>query len=89
MTQTQQEQQTSQTQQPTQTSQTSQTSLSDNPSHTADSRANQPDTFANTFDVVIIGGGPGGYSTALRAAELGKSVALVEEDERPGGTCLN
>lgn len=42
-----------------------------------------------TFDVVIIGAGPGGYSTALRAAELGKSVALVEEDARPGGTCLN
>ncbi len=56
---------------------------------------NMPDTDRNdgldgrTFDVVIIGAGPGGYATALRAAELGKSVALVEEDARPGGTCLN
>lgn len=41
------------------------------------------------FDIVIIGGGPGGYSAALRAAELGKSVALVEEDSRPGGVCLH
>jgi dihydrolipoamide dehydrogenase len=51
--------------------------------------AEEANTDARTFDVIIIGGGPGGYSTALRAAELGKSVALVEEDERPGGTCLN
>lgn len=47
------------------------------------------DPSEKTFDVVIIGAGPGGYATALRAAELGKSVALVEEDARPGGTCLN
>ncbi len=32
------------------------------------------------FDIAIIGAGPGGYSTALRAAELGKSVALIERD---------
>ena len=41
------------------------------------------------FDVVIIGAGPGGYSTALRAAELGRTVALVERDATLGGTCLN
>lgn len=41
------------------------------------------------FDIVIIGAGPGGYSTALRAAELGKSVALVERGATLGGTCLN
>lgn len=41
------------------------------------------------FDIVIIGAGPGGYSTALRAAQLGKQVALVERDATPGGTCLN
>lgn len=41
------------------------------------------------FDVAIIGGGPAGYSTALRAAELGKSVALIEEDGEPGGVCLH
>jgi dihydrolipoamide dehydrogenase len=40
------------------------------------------------FDVVVIGAGPGGYTAALRAAELGKSVAIVEEREI-GGTCLN
>lgn len=41
------------------------------------------------FDIAIVGAGPGGYSTALRAAELGKSVALVERDATLGGTCLN
>ncbi|GGH35291.1 dihydrolipoyl dehydrogenase [Microbacterium album] len=40
------------------------------------------------FDVVVLGGGSGGYAAALRAAELGKSVALVEKD-RLGGTCLH
>ncbi|MEU5881625.1 dihydrolipoyl dehydrogenase [Spirillospora sp. NPDC047279] len=40
------------------------------------------------FDIVVLGGGSGGYACALRAAELGKSVALVERD-RLGGTCLN
>ncbi len=42
----------------------------------------------HTFDVVILGGGSGGYAAALRAAELGKSVALVEKDKL-GGTCLH
>ncbi|OXM99814.1 dihydrolipoamide dehydrogenase [Bifidobacterium vansinderenii] len=46
-------------------------------------------TVTTEFDIVVIGAGPGGYSTALRAAELGMSVALVERDDRPGGTCLN
>ncbi len=39
------------------------------------------------FDIVMLGGGPGGYATALYARNFGLSVALVEED-RPGGTCL-
>ncbi|GAG13742.1 unnamed protein product, partial [marine sediment metagenome] len=39
-------------------------------------------------DVVIIGGGPGGYVAAIRAAQLGANVAVVEKD-RLGGTCLN
>jgi len=40
------------------------------------------------FDLLIVGGGPGGYVAAIRAAQLGKRVALVEK-ERPGGVCLN
>lgn len=42
----------------------------------------------STFDLVILGGGSGGYAAALRGAELGMSVALVEED-KVGGTCLH
>jgi dihydrolipoamide dehydrogenase len=45
-------------------------------------------TEASTFDVVILGGGSGGYACALRSAQLGKSVALVERAEL-GGTCLH
>lgn len=40
------------------------------------------------FDVLVIGGGPGGYVAAIRAAQHGLSVGLVEK-ERPGGVCLN
>ena len=42
----------------------------------------------NSYDVVVIGSGTGGYSTALRAAGLGKRVAMIEKDDRLGGTCL-
>lgn len=45
--------------------------------------------MSEQYDVAIIGAGPGGYSTALRAAELGLKVALVERDATVGGTCLN
>ena len=41
-----------------------------------------------TYDVAVLGSGTGGYSTALRAAQLGKRVALIERDDRLGGTCL-
>ena len=44
--------------------------------------------MADTYDVVVVGAGTGGYSAALRAAQLGKRVALIERDERLGGTCL-
>jgi dihydrolipoamide dehydrogenase len=44
--------------------------------------------MTDAYDVVVIGAGTGGYSCALRAAELGKRVALVERDDRLGGTCL-
>lgn len=42
----------------------------------------------HSFDVVVLGGGSGGYAAALRSAELGRSVALIERD-RLGGTCLH
>lgn len=41
-----------------------------------------------SYDLVVIGGGPGGYVAAIRAGQLGKKVAVVEV-ERAGGTCLN
>ncbi len=41
------------------------------------------------FDLVVIGAGPGGYTGAIRAAQLGLSVAIVEKNETLGGTCLN
>jgi dihydrolipoamide dehydrogenase len=41
-----------------------------------------------TFDAVVIGAGPGGYVAAIRAAQLGLRVAIVERDEALGGTCL-
>jgi dihydrolipoamide dehydrogenase len=43
---------------------------------------------SDTYDVLILGGGSGGYACALRAAQLGLSVALVEQDKL-GGTCLH
>lgn len=43
----------------------------------------------NAYDVVIIGGGPGGYNAAIRAGQLGLKVACVEGRETLGGTCLN
>ncbi len=51
--------------------------------------------MSKTFDVVVIGAGPGGYIAAIRAAQLGKSVACIEKWQNPkgeaalGGTCLN
>ncbi len=41
------------------------------------------------FDVVVIGAGPAGYVAAIRAAQLGMNVCLVEKDKTLGGTCLN
>lgn len=40
------------------------------------------------FDLVIIGAGPGGYVAAIRAAQLGKKVAIIEKEKQLGGTCL-
>jgi len=41
------------------------------------------------YDVAVLGGGPGGYTAAFRAADLGKSVVLLEREETLGGVCLN
>ncbi len=46
-------------------------------------------TAENTFDLVVIGSGPGGYTAAAKASGLGMTVACVEKDPRPGGVCLN
>ena len=40
------------------------------------------------YDLVVIGGGPGGYVAAIRAAQLGMKAAVVEKEEKLGGTCL-
>jgi dihydrolipoamide dehydrogenase len=40
------------------------------------------------YDLVVLGAGPGGYVAAIRAAQLGLKVAVVEKD-KPGGVCLN
>src|SRR5436309_12468252 len=40
------------------------------------------------YDLIVIGGGPGGYVAAIRAAQLGQKTAVVEKDT-PGGRCLN
>jgi dihydrolipoamide dehydrogenase len=45
--------------------------------------------MAESFDVVVIGAGPGGYVAAIRAAQLGMKTACVEARETLGGTCLN
>ena len=46
-------------------------------------------TAQESPDVVVIGGGPGGYVAALRAAQLGLSTVCVEMDKTLGGTCVN
>ena len=38
--------------------------------------------------LVVLGGGPGGYAAAFLAADLGLEVAIIDRDERLGGTCL-
>ncbi|HXZ66521.1 MAG TPA: dihydrolipoyl dehydrogenase [Streptosporangiaceae bacterium] len=48
----------------------------------------EPGLDPGSYDLIILGGGSGGYACALRAAELGKRVALIEKD-KVGGTCLH
>ena len=46
-------------------------------------------TFMNTYDVAVIGSGPGGYVAAIRCAQLGLKTAIIEKYATLGGTCLN
>ena len=45
--------------------------------------------MTSTYDLIVIGTGPGGYVCAIRAAQLGLKVAVVEKRATHGGTCLN
>ena len=45
-------------------------------------------TDSQKFDLIVVGGGPGGYVGAIRASQLGQKVAVVEK-ENLGGICLN
>src|SRR5471030_335909 len=45
--------------------------------------------MSDSYDVIVIGSGPGGYVCAIRAAQLGLKVACVEKSATLGGTCLN
>ena len=47
------------------------------------------ESSGEVFDVVYIGAGPGGYTGAIRAAQLGLKTAVIEKDKTFGGTCLN
>ncbi|PKL94681.1 MAG: dihydrolipoyl dehydrogenase [Gammaproteobacteria bacterium HGW-Gammaproteobacteria-8] len=50
---------------------------------------NRPSSDTHDFDLVVLGAGPGGYTAAFRAADLGLKVALIERYESLGGVCLN
>src|SRR5947209_7585373 len=45
--------------------------------------------MAERYDLIVIGAGPGGYFAAIRAAQLGMTVAVVDRRAALGGTCLN
>src|SRR4051812_8071726 len=45
--------------------------------------------MSDVFDVVYVGAGPGGYTGAIRASQLGLKTAVIEKDKTFGGTCLN
>jgi dihydrolipoamide dehydrogenase len=49
----------------------------------------EADVENQTAEVLVLGGGPGGYTAAFRAADLGQRVVLVDREEALGGVCLN
>ncbi len=51
--------------------------------------ANEQELISCSYDLVVIGTGPGGYVCAIRAAQLGLKTAVVEKRATFGGTCLN
>src|SRR4030081_678720 len=59
------------------------------PSRPSSSRKLNRKSFMATYDLVVIGTGPGGYVCAIRAAQLGMKVAVVEKNPTLGGTCRN
>jgi dihydrolipoamide dehydrogenase len=59
------------------------------PAPSAEAASGPPKPTDNEFQVVVIGSGPGGYSAAFRAADLGLKTALIERYESLGGVCLN
>lgn len=60
---------------------------SDTTLHTQTSKEHR--TMSDSFDVIVIGGGPGGYNAAIRAGQLGLTTACVDKRGTFGGTCLN
>jgi ribulose 1,5-bisphosphate synthetase/thiazole synthase len=54
-----------------------------------EARAVSKSPSPSIYDVIVIGSGPGGYVCAIRAAQLGLKIALVEKQRTYGGTCLN
>ena len=52
-------------------------------------RSSSPLAAETIYDLVILGGGPAGYTCAIRAAQLGLKVALIEKTDKLGGTCLH
>ena len=58
------------------------------PSQSAPAAAEKAPLADNEYDIVVVGGGPAGYYAAIRGAQLGGKVAIVEKSEF-GGTCLN
>src|SRR5205807_2250427 len=52
-------------------------------------RRGDNEEYVMAYDLIVIGTGPGGYVCAIRAAQLGQKVAVVEKRATHGGTCLN